>query len=194
MGAFFPPGAPAAVLSAVVRERILEATYACVVRDGLGSVTMDRVAHEAGVSRATLYRQFPGGRDELVRAVVDWEVGRFFARLADAVAGAPDFETLLERGLVFAHRAVRDHDALQRALHDDRAWLSVELARIEPMILGVIRGYFVSQLTGVVDDLEDAADYVARMVLSFMATPGGWDLDDPDAVRRLVRTQFLGGL
>src|SRR5271165_6126437 len=48
-----------------VRSRLLEGTYACVVRQGIGGTSLEDAAREAGVSRATLYRYFPGGRDEL---------------------------------------------------------------------------------------------------------------------------------
>jgi len=52
-----------------VRERLLQATYSCVARWGLAKTTVEDAAREAGVSRATVYRYFPGGRDELISAV-----------------------------------------------------------------------------------------------------------------------------
>jgi len=55
------------------------------------------IASALGVSRATVYRVFPGGKDELLRAAVGWEMGRFFGRLAESVAGAPDFASLVEQ-------------------------------------------------------------------------------------------------
>src|SRR5215813_6446151 len=42
------------------RERILTAAVELVGRDGLGRLSMDEVAAAAGVSRASLYRLFPG--------------------------------------------------------------------------------------------------------------------------------------
>ena len=59
-----------------VRERLLQATYDCVARWGLAKTTVEDAAREAGVSRATVYRYFPGGRDELLSAVVGWEFSR----------------------------------------------------------------------------------------------------------------------
>src|SRR5438132_13200822 len=82
-----------------VRERILEAGYSCVARYGLAKTTVEDVARAARLSRATIYRHFPGGRDEVLREVIAWETGRFFGRLAEAVAGAPDFARLLEEAL-----------------------------------------------------------------------------------------------
>ena len=39
-----------------------------------------------------------------------------------------------------------------------------------------------------------AAGLVARLTLSLISSPGGWDMDDPGAVRRLVRGQLLAGV
>ncbi len=48
-------------MSSDVRERLLQATYDCVARWGLAKTTVEDAAREAGVSRATVYRYFPGG-------------------------------------------------------------------------------------------------------------------------------------
>ena len=39
------------------RERVLEATYACVARFGMGKTTVEDVVKESGVSRASIYRK-----------------------------------------------------------------------------------------------------------------------------------------
>ena len=43
-------------------------------------------------------------------------------------------------------------------------------------------------------DPEEAADWLARNVLSFLMAAGGWDLDDSAEVRRLVRDYLLAGI
>ena len=43
-------------------------------------------------------------------------------------------------------------------------------------------------------DLKEAADFLARMVLSYMSAPGRWDLDDPAQVAQLVRAELLAGV
>ncbi len=148
-------------LDAQPRDRVLEAAYACVARFGMGKTTIDDVVKESGVSRASIYRLFPGGKDQLLRETVGWEMNRFFGRLAEAVYDAPDFASLLEDGLVFAHRSIQEHEA----------------GRVRPGV-----------------DLEAAADFVARMILSLIGSPGRWDMDDPDQVRILVREEILGGI
>lgn len=180
------------------RERILAATLACVGRYGVAKTTVEDVARQAGVSRATVYRHFAGGRDQLVNETITWEVGRFFAALAAHVAGAPDFATRLERALVFAHRAVEDHQVLQKVLQTEPERLLPQLTATTPMVLAVVRAELLPELRrqrlapGM--DAESAADYIARMVLSYISCQGGVDLTDPEQVRRLVRTQFLAGV
>jgi AcrR family transcriptional regulator len=181
-----------------VRERILEAGYACVARYGLAKTTVEDVARAARLSRATLYRHFPGGRDQLMREVIAWETGRFFGRLAEAVAGAPDFAHLLEEALVFAHRAVEEHAVLQKMLQTEPERLLPQLTVESERVLMFIRGFLVPYLereqlaAGI--DAEQAADYVARMLYSFTANQGRWDLTDPAQVSRLVRTELLAGV
>ena len=85
-----------------VRERLLQATYDCVARWGLAKTTIEDAAREAGVSRATVYRYFPGGRDELLSAVVGWEFSRFFLRLWAALN---DVKTSSEERAPLAPRA-----------------------------------------------------------------------------------------
>jgi len=42
--------------------------------------------------------------------------------------------------------------------------------------------------------LERAADFLARMVLSYIGSPGRWDLNDPAQVSRLVGAELLAGV
>ncbi len=184
------------------RERVLEAAYACVARFGMGKTTIDDVVKESGVSRASIYRLFPGGKDQLLRETVGWEMNRFFGRLAEAVYDAPDFASLLEDGLVFAHRSIQEHEVLRKVLETEPERLLPLITVEQHRVLGFITAFLLPYLEreqeagrvrpGV--DLEGAADFVARMILSLIGSPGRWDMDDPDQVRTLVREEILGGI
>ncbi|MDZ7733749.1 MAG: helix-turn-helix domain-containing protein [Acidimicrobiia bacterium] len=63
-------------------ERILAAAPRCVARWGIAKTTLDDVAREAGCSRASIYRAFPGGKDEVLEAAARYEEARFFAELS----------------------------------------------------------------------------------------------------------------
>jgi AcrR family transcriptional regulator len=184
------------------RERVLAGTYACVARFGMGKTTVDDVAKESGVSRASIYRLFPDGKEQLLREAVGWEMNRFFALLAEQVYDAPDFASLLEQGLVFAHRSLMEHEVLQKVLVTEPERLLPLLTVEQHRVLQFITAFLLPYLEREREagrlrpglDLEHAADYVGRMLLSLIGSPGQWDMDDPAEVRRLVRAQLLGGI
>ena len=184
------------------RERVLAATYACVARFGMGKTTVEDVVKESGVSRASIYRLFPGGKDQLLRETVGWEMNHFFARLAEAVYDAPDFARLLEEGLVFAHRSIQEHEVLRKVLETEPERLlpliTVEQHRVLDFITAFLLPYLErEQRAGRVRpgvDLQAATEYVARLVLSLIGSPARWDMDDPEQVRVLVREELLGGI
>src|SRR4051794_13439556 len=95
------------------RARVLEATVECAGRVGFGRITVEEVARGATVSRATVYRWFPGGREQLVDEAITYEVGRFLDRVSEAAETADDLAGRLEAGLLFAHRAIEEHEVLQ---------------------------------------------------------------------------------
>ena len=72
-----------------VRDAAIDATAKLVVGHGLASVTMSKIAAEAGISRATLYKYFP----DVESALLAWherQVGSHLAHLAqvrDQTAG-----------------------------------------------------------------------------------------------------------
>jgi AcrR family transcriptional regulator len=169
-----------------------------VARWGLSKTTVEDAAREAGLSRATVYRYFPGGRDELIDAVVSWQYLRFFGRLYEEVRGAASLEEVLERGLAFARQALLEHEVLQKVLQTEPDVLLPKLTVESNRTVGMISGFLVPYLhehglaPGV--DIHRAADFLARMILSYISSPGHWDLGDPDQVAALVRTELLAGV
>ncbi|HZN15182.1 MAG TPA: TetR/AcrR family transcriptional regulator [Acidimicrobiales bacterium] len=187
-------------MTASARERLLAATFECVARYGIAKTTVEDVARQAGLSRATVYRQFPGGKEQLVNNTIAWEAGRFFERLTVAVADAPDLETLLIDALMFAHQAFEEHAVLQKVLETEPELLVPQLTVESTRLTAFIRNFLAAPLEraraqlvpGL--DIDWAADHIARLVLSFVGTPGRWDLTDRPQVEQLVRTELLAGV
>lgn len=181
-----------------MRTRILEGTYQKIAEQGVARTSLEDAAAASGVSRATLYRYFPGGRDELISAVIVFETLRFFARLAEAVEQADDLEELLVQGIVFAHHAIEHHEVLQKVLETEPELVVPRLTLESGHLVELITAFLLGRIgaTDLPDGVraEEAADYVSRLVLSFIVSPGRWDLSDPSQVRTLVESEMLAGL
>ena len=72
--------------------------------------------------------------------------------------------------------------------------LSTEADQTHTLVAAFLVPYLVRH--GMVEgtDLDAAADFLARMVLSYISSPGRWDLNDPEQVALLVRSELLAGM
>ncbi len=178
------------------RVRILEGTSRAICKRGVRT-SLEEIAAESGCARATIYRHFPGGREELLAALVRHEHARFFLRLGEAVRDATSIEEVVFRGLVVAHRALRELEVLQIVLREQPELLEPSLVRTGPSTLRLVADFLAPFLQAAAVEetsVADHADYLARMVLSLMSSPGRFDLDDPEATRDLVRCELLGAM
>ncbi|WP_232247769.1 TetR/AcrR family transcriptional regulator [Kitasatospora azatica] len=121
------------------RARVLEAATRLFYAEGIHAVGVDRIVTEAGVTRATFYRHFPG-KEDLVRSYVqhwdaqvraevaaafptltpDQALGLFVARLSQEMCG-PGF-----RGCPFINAAAEYPDPnhpVSLAIAEHRRWL-----------------------------------------------------------------------
>lgn len=71
------------------RERLLRTAAELFYREGIHGVGVDKVLAEAGVTRATMYRHFPG-KEALVVAYLEQEDATIKGLFAAAAAAAPD--------------------------------------------------------------------------------------------------------
>jgi len=181
-----------------VGSRIVSAAFDCVARWGFSKTTLEDVAREAKLSRATIYRYFPQGREALLARVVAHENARFLTRLYEAVREVSTLEEVLEVGLMFAHRDLRENEVLQRVLETEPglllAKLTVEAEGAQRQIAAFLEPYLAAQTLAPGVEPVRAAQFLARMALSFISAPGQWDLGDRAQVARLVRGELLGGI
>ena len=180
------------------RVRIVDAALLCVASRGLRATTVDEVAHAAGLSRATLYRVIPGGRDGIIQAMVETEIARFFSALAVSMGSAADLEGVLVAGMTTSARWLSNSEALARVL-DSEPWVVLrhlsfgEMERALEVAAGFTSPFFARWLDP--DQALRAADWSVRIVVSYLLDPGGdVDLTDDDSVRRLVRSYVMPGI
>jgi AcrR family transcriptional regulator len=179
-------------------SRLVDATLACLARWGVAKTTLDDVARQAGCSRATVYRVFPGGKDSLIEATVRAEVLRFFALETAALDGCDDLEDLLVAAIATAADHLEEHEALQFVLANEPEVVLplVAFTRMD-RVYSIVREVFAPYVAPYVgeDEAPRVAEWVARLTLSFTLCPSdAFDVRDVESVRRLVRTFVLPGL
>lgn len=178
--------------------KVLDAALACFARWGTAKTTLDDIARQAGVSRATVYRLFPGGKDVVVDAVVGRELARFFAGLRAELTGAATLEDLVVAGVTYATRSIRDHAALQFLLaHEPEVVLPLVAFERLDHVLDQAAAFCAPYLEPHVGPewAPRAGEWITRMVLSYSLVPAtGFDLADEADARRFVTTFVLPGL
>jgi AcrR family transcriptional regulator len=183
-------------------DALIDAAMRCVARWGVTKTSLDDVAREAGCSRATVYRAFPGGKDALFDAAVRTEVARFLDRIAEHVRGATNLEDALTAAIVEAGRTLKGHAALQYLLTHEPELVLPHLAfRRLDALLAAVRHHgapLLARFTRAGGDDDEAgriAEWAARITLSYTLSPAdGVDTADEGSVRRLVRTYVLPGV
>lgn len=186
--------------TAAARERLIDAAEACFQRFGVMKTTVEDVARIAQVSRATVYRYF-AGRDELILGVLLREGNRFLDRLSVQIAEEPDLPEAIVEGVLFTIRAIQSDENLALLFAPEAAGITTSIAGASAALFDItaqfLRPYFEAAqgdgtLRGGVD-LDEAAEWVLRSILSLVAVDGPRPRDD-DEIRRFLRTFLVPAL
>ena len=184
--------ADAPVPGAEVHERILDAALVLVARWGVTKTALGDVAKEAGCSRATLYRAFPGGKQHVFLSLATRELATYRGSILDAIEAADQLPDALTRALVVASRQLRDHDAAQFILqHEPGLLLPVLGFHQVDVLYRETASAFGPPLERFVepDRAAWAAEWTARLFITYLFNPRDQrDLAVIDDARRLVDT------
>lgn len=174
-----------------VETRILDAAKRCCEQWGFEKVTVDDIAAAAGVSRATLYRMFPGGKDVLFEALRVRERTEFFDALTAEVHDADDLEDLVVRLVVTATRELRADEHLALMLASEPGETLVELtAGGMPRIIETATDYIGPLLKPHLDPTAAPVviELLVRLTLSYFLAPSVHvDFGDPESARAFLR-------
>jgi len=171
--------------------RILDAAKRCFEQWGVAKVTIDDIATASGVSRATLYRLFPGGKEVLYSALQVRELNEFFDRLTAEAAGVDDFEDLVVRLIVTATRELRADEHLAIMLGSEPGEVLSQLT-VEglPRTIRVATEYLTPLVLPYLSQNEavTAIDLLVRLTISYFLAPSDTiDLGDPESARRFIQ-------
>lgn len=176
-------------------DAVLDAAKACFERWGMAKTTIDDIAGEAGVSRATLYRMFPGGKDVLFEALRVRELEQYFARLAEQLDGATDLDDLLVRIVVQSTLELRNdvHLAVMMASEPGEVLGQLTVAGL-PRIVRIGTQVLAPEVQRYLpaDDARRLVDLLARLVISYFLAPSDHlDLADPESARDFLAAFVL---
>jgi AcrR family transcriptional regulator len=160
------------------KERLVDAAETCFDRLGLARTTIDDIAREAHVSRATVYRHVRD-RDELVLAVLEREAHRFAVRMGSGQAKTVD-DAIVD-GIVFALREVPTQPRLALLMQPGAATVIPGAWEVLYQQSLAVLGPLLEQASGSLrDDLpvEEVVEWVLRTVLSLLAMPSPVERDE----------------
>jgi AcrR family transcriptional regulator len=161
------------------RVRLLDAAEACFARFGVLKTTVEDVATEARVSRATVYRYFEG-RDALMLGVLLRDAQRFLGRLQSRLGSEASFVDSIVEGILFTVDAVRADTNLSILFAPEAAGFTESVAGRSEALFALtsefLRPYFEAarssgQLRARID-LDEAAEWILRSIMSLLTVHG----------------------
>lgn len=180
------------------RERILDATLRAVSRVGVSGLTLDDVARDAGCGRATVYRTFPGGRDEVIEQAALAELHRYAVEVGAALDATEDLVELVAATVHATACFVTGSAPLRHVLANEPAAILAHVAFDKsPVVFAVAQEVLAPRLARHLpaERAAEAAEWLARLGLSYLAVPNpSVDLTDRAAARHLVTTFVVPGL
>jgi AcrR family transcriptional regulator len=183
-----------------VRERAMDAAAICFQNLGLGKTSMEAVARQGGMSRATLYRHF-SNRDELALAVIEREALQVAAQVQQRIGGLRSIEDYIVEGIVEACKDVAASAILSSLLTAESIGSSGQLLlmtnRLTNIGIDIVKPMIEpAQLAGIIRDDVSAdviMDWILRIVISLLTIPGKTTRTD-NKKRELLRTMLLPAL
>jgi len=176
-------------------DAILDATKQAIERWGVERLTINDVCETANVSRATLYRAFPGGKEVMLEALRVRETETFFTTLRAHAEGETTLEDTIVRCMVVATTELRSdqHLALMLAAEPNEV-LSQLTVQGMPRIVRVATAYLMPLLQPHLsrDEAAELVEVLARMVISYFLAPSRqYDFGNESQARAFVRAYVL---
>lgn len=200
MSVLAPPATePSEDASRDARERVIRAAEGCFAQYGVAKTTVEDVARVAGTSRASVYRYFPGGRDEIILAALLASAHEFLPQIPARLRSARSVGDAIVELIVSAVDWMRSEPwrASLIATPLSRTPNVADTAAAYALCAAFIAPYFeAARQAGLVRaqvSLDDAVEFVVRVIHSLLVVPGHRDRDDAET-RRYVRTFVLPAL
>lgn len=183
------------------RDRLIDAAEACFTKFGPAKTTLEDIASQAGVSRATVYRYFDGGRDEIILGVVLREAKDFLEALARRAQREATLEDAIVEGVLYTVSTVRKNEHLSLLFAPEVAGQTSSIAGASTALFEITTDFLrpifeqarAEDLVRPRVEAEDAAEFVLRIILSLLSVPGPRKRTAAKE-REFVRTYCVGAV
>ena len=163
------------------RDLLLDAAEACFERNGIGATTMDDIAKQAHVSRATVYRYF-SGRDAVVSGVILRATERYLEKIQPRITGQPDLGGAVLEFVEVTIRAAKRDDTIGLLFKSDDHLAGIGFAdgtsvALFEMVTEFLRPVFAAHWAQVRPgvSVDEASEWILRTILSLLTVRGPRD-------------------
>ena len=179
------------------REAVLDAAQSCLQRFGLAKTTVEDVAQAAGLSRATVYRQF-GSRDALLLAVAARDAERVASQAELYLQGFEDVGSWIVEGILFCLRELPKRPLLSQFLTPQELGTASRMLLTSERMLAIgseiLRPMFEpARREGLLHrdlELDALMEWVLRILMSYLAVPGPPGRSEAE-LRQLLHSMLL---
>ncbi|ORB66210.1 TetR family transcriptional regulator [Mycolicibacterium tusciae] len=162
----------------MARDRLLDAAETCLQSKGLSGTTMEDIARQAGVSRATVYRYF-ASRESVLSGVIVRAAERYLHRISGRISAHTDLGSAILDFVAVTVRAARREPIIGILFGSDDELAGVGLAKgtsvaLFELVAEFLRPVFAArwdQLEAGVS-VDDAAEWILRTILSLLSVRG----------------------
>lgn len=168
---------------AAATERIYAQASELIYRDGFDAFSIDTLAATTHCSRATIYR-YVGGKKQIRDAVLSRSGARIVAAVRDGVDGLAGRDRVLA-AIEIAVDRIRSDPAGHLFLESVRGGHGSSWITESPAVAA-----FATELSGIAGDDRQAAQWIARVVLSLLLWPGDNSRAERDVLERFVAPAF----
>ncbi len=177
-----------------IETRVLDATKTALEKWGVARFTVSDVCELANVSRATLYRLFPGGKEVLLEALHVRSLDEFFKTLLSRAENSTSLEDLLVRCVVVATTELRNDEHLAMMLATEPGTTLMQftidglsrIVRVASAYLAPLAAQYIPKR-----EADALVEVLARLVISYFLTPSErFDFTSEVSVKKFLNTHI----